>query len=306
MVRKLISLLLLAFVLITIVYAFQSDRERFRLVLQIRGFDIALLAVSSFGFFAMCGAVLQAACRPFGVRLNHLEAFGLTVLSSCMNYAVPFSGVGLRGAYLLRRHNLRLSDYSALMIAIFIIEFAVYGAAALVASAWLLLDGIHPDPLVIAVCAGAVAVAAGAAFIPIRGVRSCPAVPAIFVDQITTLRKVLRDPVVLAPVVVWTTLEFICFALVFAIAYRSIGAAVPFGGAIIAASLSNFSFLVRIAPGSAGSLEAAVYYVSSLFSLTLSDSLIITLLVRLGMAMVFLPLGPPCFWLLFKGRTRVV
>jgi uncharacterized membrane protein YbhN (UPF0104 family) len=301
MLRKLISLLVLACVLVGIIYAIQSDRERFQLVLQIRWFDIALLALCSLGFIATQGAVLQAASRPFGVRLNHLEAFVLLVSSSFVNQAVPFSGVGLRGAYLFRRHNLHVADCSALMTGILIIEFAVYGAAALVASAWLSLGEIHPDPLVILVCAAAVIAAVGAAILPLQWLPSRPALVAALVAQIAALRKVLRDPAVLGLIIFWTMFGFICLALAFAVAYEAIGAAVPFSGAMIAAALSDFSFVVRIAPGAAGSLDAAIYYVSSLFSLTLSDSLIIALLVRLGLAMVFLPLGLPCFWLLFRG-----
>jgi uncharacterized membrane protein YbhN (UPF0104 family) len=303
-IRKIISLSFLAFVLIAIGYAFRKDPERFRLLLHVHWSDIALLAGSSLGFYATLSAIFGAACKPFGVRLSYLEVFGLTILSSCMSFTIPVSGVGFRGAYLLRRHKLRFSDYSGLMIAIIVIEFAVYGAAALVASFWLSLAEIYLSPPVIAICAGAVVAAAGAVFIPVEWARHCPAVIAVPAVQITRFQKLLRETAVSAPLLVWTTLNFICFALVFAIAYRSIGAPVPFGGAIIAAALSDFSFFVRIAPGSLGSLEAAVYYASSLFSLTLSDSLIIAMLVRLGLAMVFLPLSPLCFWLLFKVRKR--
>jgi uncharacterized membrane protein YbhN (UPF0104 family) len=301
-VRKTISLLFLAFVLIAIGYALQKDPERLRLLLDLHWSDIALLAGVSLGFYMTLGCMFRTACKPFGVHLSYLEVFGLTILSSCMSFTIPASGVGFRGVYLLRTHNLRFGDYGGLMIATIIIEFAVYGTGALLASFWLSLGEIYVSPLIVAICATAVVASVVAVYMPVEWAGHCSAVVAVPAAQITKFQNLFREPAILAALLVWTTLNFICFALCFEIAYRSIGARVPFGGAMIAAALSNFSFFVRIAPGSLGSLEAAVYFVSRLFSLTLSDSLIIALLVRLGLALVFVPLSPPFFWLLFKRR----
>jgi uncharacterized membrane protein YbhN (UPF0104 family) len=305
MIRNILGLAVLLGLVGLVAYVATTDREKFAVLANVSKGDIALVSLGCLGFIATQGFILQLACRPFGVQLSAVEGFGLVCVSFFINFLVPFLGVGARGAYLLKRHALGVVDYGTVLVGILAIELAVYAVGGLSGQAILWRAGYQPDALIALVFLAAVGGATLASVFPLHHLPG--GYPALDRGKAVLQRAqtLIGSRDVAPPIILWTALQFASFTLAFWAAFHAIGADVPVPGAQVTAALSNFSFLVRLAPAAAGSFEVAVYYASTLFSIPFAQTLIIALLVRLGLLIVFLPTGPVFFWLLLK-RTKVI
>ncbi len=240
-------------------------------------------------------------CRPFGVALGVVEAFGLLVVTFFINYVIPFLGFGVRGVYLQKRHGMSLADFGSSLIATLAIELSVYATAGL-AAMWLLArSGVSMDPIVALVMAGALAASIAAAAMPIGLLRRLGGMAGKVAEKLDHAQRLLRRPATLVPAVAWTFVQFLAFAACFWLAFRAIHAPIPVEGAVITAALTDFSLLVRLTPAATGTFEGAVYYAVRPFEATLAQAILAALVVRVALAAVFLPLGGLAFIFQVRG-----
>ncbi len=281
-------------------YAVSRDWDRIS-SLPLTPVSAAAFVLCSFVFLATQGMILREVVKPFGIALGQVEAFGILAATFFANYVLPFVGVGLRGAYLYRRHGLTVGHYLSTSVAILIVELVVYFTGAVAALVAMSLAGIAVNPLIYGLCVlgllGCVLVFVTPMWVvpPQFGLRGFAVKVRAGIDS------VFADHRVLAWTVVHTVAEYLAFVGMFGVALHLLGLQVPVASWFVTASLTDLAFLFRLAPAAAGTFEAAVYYGLATYGPTLTDALIVSLIVRLALAVVFLPAGGVFFWSMFRG-----
>jgi uncharacterized membrane protein YbhN (UPF0104 family) len=202
---------------------------------------------------------LRETCRPFGVQLGRREALGLVAWATLANYlATAAGGMGVRAAYLKRRHGLDLAGFLSLISALYALQFMLLAIAGLVAVSW----AAHLEPaavLPLQLFFGALAVACAIPFLwpfpPPRGEGPLA----------RTLRRVVAGWALMAGgparrLLVWLLL-YVALGWIAALAYfRLFGRALGAPEGLLISSLSEVSVLAAVAPAGLGVLESALAF----------------------------------------------
>jgi len=113
--------------------------------------QLALLTAVTVAGSINFGTRFRGICEVFDVRLTHLEALGLAMTNSMLNYAIPLKGgMVLRAAYMKQRFGLTYTDYGALLASSQLLALAVAGVGGLF---WSLIafavDGVSSAGLIV-------------------------------------------------------------------------------------------------------------------------------------------------------------
>ncbi|GLQ21961.1 lysylphosphatidylglycerol synthase domain-containing protein [Algimonas porphyrae] len=263
-----------------------------------------VMVVGMFAFILFQAFVLIHSLTPFGKRVGFWEAFGIIVVTFFTNYLIPFLGFGIRGVYLKKKHDLSYADFSQSLIAILIVEWAIFASLALIAMAVLFASGHVVSPFILILMAGIVTgffvlMAARPSwvpgFLPLSGFAK---------TVVGDWRQYSSHRGALLRVAFYTLLEAIGFILAFVIAYKTLFPAVPAAASVVAGALSDLALIIRILPASAGSLEGALHLSMLEYNLSFEDNLSVALVTRAALAVIFVPLGPVfLWWLLTRSKA---
>jgi len=287
-------------------WAIRENQDSFARIFEFGFLPFIGVLVCIFIFIFFQGLILKESVRHFGIRLTSSEWFGLIMLTFFTNYFVPFLGFGVRAAYLKRVHSLSLVNYSKTLIAILIVEWTVYAGMALIALVILFGQGgefhmfltVFMATIVIGFF---VTVLFRAEWIP-QFVPMSGKVKQILLDW----RDYVHDGRTLSLLFLHTLFQFAGFAGAFFIVYTVLAPQTPWAASFVAAAMTDFAFLIRIAPAAAGSLEAGVYLASQAFGVDWGMSLVIATVIRIAIIIVFLAFGPYFFWSLVMRRGLLV
>jgi uncharacterized membrane protein YbhN (UPF0104 family) len=301
--KRVLSLGVLAVLVAWAVFYVAQNQHAFRALLHLDWRQGLYLIAATMAFFAIQGALLRVSVAAYGVALAPAEWFGLTVVTFFANYAIPFSGIGLRGVYLNRERGLAYADFAGALAAVVVVEVFVFALGGLAGLAALPSLAIPIDP-VIAFVLGALVVGLGVvAGLPagwlIRRFGRAAKLEAFFVSW----QRLKGQPMVLCKLAVLTVALFAANVAMFAVAFRALAFKVPPAAGLLAAALSDFSLFVRIAPAAAGTFEGAVIYVAHVFGLTIAEGLLVAAVVRLAIISCCFSLGPFFLYYLIRRRT---
>jgi uncharacterized membrane protein YbhN (UPF0104 family) len=275
----------------------------FRALLHIEWRYGLYLLAATLAFFALQGMLLRVSVAAYGVALTPTEWFGLTVVTSFANYAIPFSGIGLRGVYLNRVRGLAYADFASALAAVVGVEMFVFALGGLAGQATLPSIGIPVDPFIALVLGVLMIGLVVTAWTPARWLirRSGPL--ARFEAFFESWQSLKSQPMMLCKLAVLTVALFAANVAMFSMAFRALAFNVPPSADLLAAVLSFFALFVRIAPAAAGTFEGTVIYAAHLFGLTIAEGLLVAAVVRLGTIICCFTLGPYFFYYLIRRRA---
>ena len=198
--------------------------------------------------------MLREACRPFDVDVGRREAVGLLSWATLANHvATAFGGMGLRAAYLARRHRLDLAGFVSLTSALYAVQFLLLALAGLAATArvdaaailWLRVAFATLAALCVALLA-----------VPFPVPRGQGAVAGVVRRVVEGWRLLSGRPLVrLVPL----QLLYVAAGAATVWAYFSFaGWGFSPGEALLVSTLSELSVLVPLTPAGLGILESAV------------------------------------------------
>ena len=258
------------------------------------GYLLPLIFVSFLYILMQC-LIGKDSLIPFGLNLKFDEWFGLTFITLFSNYFIPFSGLGVRAAYLKRKKDLGLDSFIVSMANITLIELTIYSLLGIIPI--LYSDAISNMRYIIGYAI--VAASIGFSIIPllIKLNIITKILPSKFVPIYEQSKHVIGYSRNNALIALWTIGHFIAFTGMFYISFAAIGLNVGINCAMLMACLANFSFLIRLAPAGAGTFEAAIIIAGDIFGLDISQSLVVSAFIRGGILACIIPLGP---WFIYK------
>jgi uncharacterized membrane protein YbhN (UPF0104 family) len=258
---------------------------------------LVLMCVLSFG---TSGLYLKVFAGKFGMYLRPREWFGLTVLTTMGNYLTPFSG-GLiaRASYLKHRHAFSYTRFLAMMAANYLIAFALISLTGIVTlltlpekqdESWLVLIFFF------------------ATLITVWLVSIFPSITAGSKNQMVLLAQrategldiIRRDPVLLGKLIVLTLMNILIGALLFYVAFISLGSMLPFRVALLIYLLTTFTLLINITPGNFGIQEAGTSMAAAILGAGVEMGLMASLMIRAATILSAFSLGPVFSYLLSK------
>lgn len=277
-------------------WAVYENQSAFAQILDFGFWPFLAVLVCVFLFIFFQGLILMESVSHFGIRLGVREWFGLIMVTFFTNYFVPFLGFGVRAAYLKQVHGLSLVNYSKTLIAILIVEWTVYASMALFALLVLVGQGGDLLPFLTVFMASIVAGFFVSVLIRPEWVPSFAPMASKFRKILRDWREYVHDGKTLLRLFLYTFMQFCGFAGAFLIVYGVLAPQAPWPASFVAAAMTDFAFLIRIAPAAAGSLEAGVFLASQAFGVDWAMSLVIATVIRIAIILVFLVFGPYYLW----------
>ena len=301
--KRVLSLAVLAVLVAWAGYYVAQNWSKFGAILDLDWRSGLALLAATLAFFALQGILLRASVGAYGVALTPAEWFGLTVITFSANYAIPFSGIGLRGVYLNRVRGLDYADFASALAAVVIVELFVFALGGLAGLAALPSLGVPIDPYIALILATLLIGLFVAAGMPadwlIRHSGPLARLEAFF----KSWQRLKRQPKVLCRLAVLTVALFAANVAMFAFAFKALAFKVPLAGGLLAAARSDFSLFIRIAPAAAGTFEGSVIYVVHLFGLSIAEGLVVAAVVRIAIIVCCVSLGPLFFYYLIRRRA---
>lgn len=286
-----LSLGLLLIVLGAGIWYIASHSADFEFVYALDGsVVIPLVAAATIYLFTQC-ALFRLSMLPFGIALRPSEWLGLMLVTLFTNYFVPVAGLGVRALYLSRRYKLSLGDFAVATGGVLLIELLVYSLCGLAALLTVFSDSDGSSLLLVGLGGAAAATMLGMTlsptWLPFRG--------GLFEKGRALLlgwQRMRAHSDVLWPLFAWTLIQYLTFAIMFYLAFRAVGEGSRLALPLAVAAVTDFGFLLRLAPGSAGSFEAAILLSSSAFGVGTAQALVTAFLVRGAITLPLLLLGP--------------
>ncbi len=258
---------------------------------------LVLLCVLTFG---TSGLFLRLFAGKFGMSLSPREWFGLTVVTTMGNYLTPFSG-GLiaRAGYLKRRHAFPYTRFLAMLAANYLISFALISLTGIV-TLFTLPDKREESWLVL--------IFFFATLIAVWLVSIFPSITAssktrlvLLAQQATEGLDILRrDRVLLGKLIVLTLMNILTGALLYFIAFLSMGSMLPFRVALLIYLLTTYTLLINITPGNFGIQEAGTSIAAAILGAGVEMGLMASLMIRAATILSAFSLGPVFSYLLTK------
>ena len=297
---------LIALVVLAVgVYFIWANYEKFAIIFDVDGWNFALLVLGGLIFIVAQGLVLKITAAHYDVYLGFKEWFGLTIVTFFCNYIFPFLGFGIRAAYLKRSHDLSYQKYGVLLLAALGVEFFIYASLAVLGLSWLALSG-QPVDSIVAVFLGTLCV--GFLVSLIWRQNWIPGqLP--FSQTIRSLlggwHEFIADRRRFLGLIAVTFIQFCGFFIMFHAAFTGLNLEVPLTYVAVVTALSDFSFVIRVTPVALGSFEAVVYYGLRPLEVELALAVAAAILVRVGLMIIFVPLGPWYLYKVFKGLSTL-
>jgi uncharacterized membrane protein YbhN (UPF0104 family) len=280
-----------------------DNQQNFRAILHVDWpYALGLLA-ATLTFFAVQGVLLRVSVATYGVSLEPVEWFGLTVVTFFANYAIPFSGIGIRGAYLKKARGLPYSDFVSALAVVLALDLFVFGLAGLAGLAALPFLGLEADPVIALILGGLLIGVTLGWRIPPRRIPALGRLLSRVRAFLENLQSVNSDPAILGRLTALTIALFATYAVMFAFAFKALSLQVPAVASLLAASFSNLAAFVRIAPAAIGTFDGTVIYVSHVVGLTIAEGLLVAILVRAGIVICSFSLAPYFFYRLFRPKA---
>jgi uncharacterized membrane protein YbhN (UPF0104 family) len=307
MLRKVLSITLLAAFLGWAAWYVRSNSQAFLPLLDVSARDGLLLALA-FVMIMMCnGVFIAVVSQAFQIRLYAIEWMSLSFASSFVNYFLPFKGgVGIRALYMSRVHGLQVSKFVSTLGVMYLMHTVVNGLLALIGM-------------------GIVVASNGPAHIGLLiffALLTSAGVIAMFVDvdigdhherfpmaQLASLlrawRTVRRNRALL--VKLWLLMLGLTLATIWQIrvAFDAVSISLPWSGVLVYAASKNLATLISLTPGSLGVVELISIYLGGALEYNTATALSVQGLIRAVAIIMLLVIGPAALWFLRRNLKMI-
>jgi uncharacterized membrane protein YbhN (UPF0104 family) len=284
-----------------VVYFFYRDFDAiYAAIKTISSSQFLLVSASLLVFVLLQGLALRQVLKFWDIRLGAVEWIGLTFITFMANFLVPFLGFGFRAAYLKRFHGFSIADFGKSLIILFAFELAVFAGIGLAAA----LFGGFPGYLQWFFCLGLASMVGGliVSFV----------IKASMLGPLRTLGHGILEPWqqfwkrtdLARSLLVITAAQYAAFVLAHHVAFFGLNMIIPVPTSFVAASLVDFSFLLRLTPANVGGYEGALMLAGVPIGLSFVQAAAVASVLRGALIVVLAP-AAPIFLLIFLRRSGV-
>lgn len=253
------------------------------------------------------GILIDLTMEPHGVSLSKNEAFGLASMTRFINQVAPtYIAATVRAAYMKRVHRISFTQFSSSFVISNLLQFFISGILSIVTFLLLFRAVDNAQPIIIVVIGSILFL--GTLLVPphifigiferlLANSRSKWVTKAV--NQIVTLLlaydTVRSHPGLLPRTIVWMLVTTFAIGGVYYLLYQSLGFQIGLVEALFIATLSGWSILFAITPGSLGIREGLMVAAAGIAGVSIPATLLVAVLLRLLMLVV--PGGISLFYL---------
>lgn len=257
------------------------NREQLAILKNVVFVDIFYLITALFLFFALTGYTFNLLINLLGVKLSAMETVGLSILTNFGNYLGPTRpGAAIKAIYLKTEKNFPYSSFTSVLAANTLLVFFMTGSTGLVLLILLKLKKTPIPFLLVSASLGLVFIS----FAPfIRRVPNIKKIGRIsnFVQSSIEGFNIIRIQKKKLLLICGTFIaQFFLSAVIFIIAFKSLGVSISLLSAMIIGVFTSISNFFTITPNNLGIQEAVIAYLFTVTGFDFSTGIICASLVR--------------------------
>lgn len=251
------------------------------------------------------GLATKLILKSFDVSISLNECFGLTVITGWGNYIFPFGGFGARAAYLKNIHKLPYSHFLSTMMATYIIQFFALSTLGLISLA-VISDQYNLFNINIL---SFLLITLTVSIIFILFNSRMPLHKTSLIRHITKMingwQRIKETRGLTLKLFIISTIRICLFALLIYFSFAAYDYQISLMQSLLIASLTGFSVMVRITPGSFGFQEGMIIFAAKFLEFPTYKGILVAGLVRLICLICFFSLGPIYSYFLLKNNVKI-
>lgn len=244
------------------------------------------------------GIVIDLAIEPHGIKLKKSEAFGLANITRFINQIAPtYIAATVRAAYMKRVHRVSYTSFSSSFVISNLLQFFISGLLTVATFFLLIPGGGDTQPLVVVGSASLLFLATllipSSFFLRISSLLNSKSSSARLKKMLRRIDALLhayetvrKYPVLMPKMILWMLVTTLAIGAVYYLLYLSLGFEISGAQALFIASLSGWSILFAITPGSLGVREGLMVAGAQIAGVSIPATLLVAVLLRLLMLVV--------------------
>ena len=306
MLRKILSVTLLAVFVAWAAWYVKNNAEAFLPVLQVSRTDALILFLAFAAIMIGNGLFIAVVSRAFSIRLASPEWLSLSFASSFANYFLPFrGGTGIRALYMNRVHGFPISEFISTLGIMYLMHVVVNGLLALAGMGLIAhRDGaVNLALVVFFACVALCGIAAILIRFEVR--REFRRFPLAQVMRVISAWQSVRADRALV-MKLWLLMFAMTAATILQCraAFDAVAVELPWAGVLVYAASKNLGTLIGLTPGSMGIVELISIYLGRVLGYSTVDALSVQALIR-AIAIISLLLAGPAALIYLRRRIGV-
>ena len=306
MVRKLISVGLVAAFLAWVAWFVSGNLEAFRPITRVGWLDALLLVIAFFAIMVGNGIFIAIVARAFGIRLGGAEWISLSLASSFANYFLPFrGGTGIRALYMHQVHGFRITEFVSTLSVMYLMHIVINGLIALAGMVLVVSNGGPANLVLMAFFAAAATAGVLTMMVNVRMRGDYDHFPMAQIARMANAWHTIRKDRALVGKL-WLLMIGMTLATVFQCrtAFNAVEITLPWEGVLVYAAAKNLAGLIGLTPGALGVVELVSIYLGNVLGYSTADALTVQGLIRAVAIVSLLLAGPAAIIYLRRGLAR--
>jgi uncharacterized membrane protein YbhN (UPF0104 family) len=217
------------------------------------------------------------------------------------NYFIPLGGVGFRAQYLKKVHDFNYTHFMSTFATIYIIEFLIFTIGGFTGLAYIFLKYKTTDIPLTILFAIITFCCMLTFFIPPGLIRWKNKIFQTARSILESWHQIRSNRAMVFKLSYLTLIEFLLASAMFYFAFHAYGFNIPYISSFLPSALSDYSFAIRLTPGSIGVYEGSIVYASKLLGFTIAQGLLVKRAVTIFWVFT---LGPLFSYILLRQSSK--
>lgn len=289
------------FIIFFLIY-FYINKEDFIKAFRIDyKFLFVLLFIVTITFY-LNGLFLKIIIKKFGINLNFLEFFGLSIISSWWNYFFPLrAGAGIRAFYLKKKYGFSYRNFFDIFLANYLIVFFISSLVWLVFFIAFMFLGFFEIKIFLFVLFLFISLTFFLIILSKKPLKFKLANKNIYFNK--NLKKIIEDKKLFCKLSLISFLNLVLSVFLIYFQFKAISLNINLFKSMVLSIFLNFSTLLGITPGGFGVAETFYMFYSKFIGVTNEQILLMSFIGR-AVVLVFLTLTAPLFFFLLLRKNE--
>ena len=237
--------------------------------------------------------------KPFRIKLNKNEAFGLAIITNFYNLKTPLrGGAAARAIYLKKKHDFPYVHFLATLSAIYILIFLVSSLTGIF-SMLTLTEKNYPILLVLSIFTiSLLSIIIFSPRIKENGNKWLDR----FIKVINGWHLIKNNKKIIIITIIISLVQVFLAAINNLIVYQIFNIEISLAMALFIASIGNLSIIISLTPGNLGIGDAISVFIANIIGIPLTEAIAANILLRTVNLAVILILGPIYSYKLIKKK----
>jgi len=237
--------------------------------------------------------------KPFRIKLNKNEAFGLAIITNFYNLITPLrGGAAARAIYLKKKHDFPYVHFLATLSAIYILIFLVSSLTGIF-SMLTLTEKNYPILLVLSIFTiSLLSIIIFSPRIKENGNKWLDR----FIKVINGWHLIKNNKKIIIITIIISLVQVFLAAINNLIVYQIFNIEISLAMALFIASIGNLSIIISLTPGNLGIGDAISVFIANIIGIPLTEAIAANILLRTVNLAVILILGPIYSYKLIKKK----